>query len=129
MKNRVLPGYIAAIASGISFGIIPVIAALLRDVNVSVVEQTFLRLFLGGIVSFSLLATYCIRNNSNFKVSLKLDIQKTYFLQGLIFVLAILVYVGSIVLETPVGEASFLVQIHPIVTFIFGALFLNEVVK
>ncbi|MHA1543309.1 MAG: hypothetical protein ACTSQH_10070 [Candidatus Hodarchaeales archaeon] len=36
MKNRLLPGYIAAVGAGITFGSIPVINALLRDVNVSV---------------------------------------------------------------------------------------------
>ena len=126
MKNRLLPGYIAAVGAGIAFGSIPVINALLRDVNVSVTEQTFLRLFLGGIISISVLIVYRIMKIDEFKVSLTRNIQKTYFWQGLIFVLAILVYVGSIFLETPVGEASFLVQIHPVVTLIFGFLFLKE---
>ena len=126
MKKRLLPGYMAAVAAGFSFGSIPIIAALLRDVNVSVTEQTFLRLFIGGIISFFVLLAYCIFKGDKLKVSLTKHIQKTYFWQGLIFVLAIIVYVGSIVLETPVGEASFLVQIHPVVTLIFGYIFLKE---
>ncbi|MHA1443372.1 MAG: DMT family transporter [Candidatus Hodarchaeales archaeon] len=126
MENRLNPGYIAAVFGGISFGSIPIITALLRDVNVSVTEQTFLRLFLGGIISLFVLITYWIVRNDEFKVSLARNIQKTYFWQGLIFVLAILAYIGSIVLETPVGEASFLVQIHPVITLIFGVLILKE---
>ena len=126
MKNQLNPGYIAAVLGGISFGSIPIIAALLRDVNVSVTEQTFLRLFLGGIISLFVLITYWITRHDEFKVSLARNIQKTYFWQGLIFVLAILAYIGSIVLETPVGEASFLVQIHPVITLIFGVLILKE---
>ncbi|MHA1945063.1 MAG: DMT family transporter [Candidatus Hodarchaeales archaeon] len=126
MKNRVLPGYIAAVAAGFSFGSIPIIAALLRDVNVSVTEQTFLRLFLGGIISLFVLLVYGFMKNDEFKVSLARNIQKTYFCQGLIFSFAIIVYVGAIFLETPVGEASFLIQIHPLVTLIFGFLFLKE---
>ncbi len=126
MNNRILPGYIAAVLAGLSFGSIPIIAALLRDVNVSVTEQTFLRLFLGGIISLFVLIVYWIIKNDKFIVSLAIPIQKTYFWQGLIFVFAILVYVGAIFLETPVGEASFLVQIHPVVTLVFGFLFLKE---
>ncbi|MCK4849617.1 MAG: DMT family transporter [Candidatus Heimdallarchaeota archaeon] len=126
MNDRINPGYIAAILAGLSFGSIPIIAALLRDVNVSVTEQTFLRLFLGAIISLFVLVTYRITKYDEFKISLARNIQKTYFWQGLIFVLAILAYVGSIVLETPVGEASFLVQIHPVLTLIFGVLILKE---
>jgi drug/metabolite transporter (DMT)-like permease len=64
--------------------------------------------------------------SDEFKVSLTRNIQKTYFWQGFIFSFAIIVYVASIFLETPVGEASFLIQIHPLVTLIFGVLFLKE---
>ena len=126
MRSRLFPGYIAAVGSGIAFGSIPVINALLRDINVSITEQTFLRLFLGGVISISVLFVYGIMKTDDFKVSMERKIQRTYFWHGLIFVLAIIVYVGSIFLETPVGEASFLVQIHPVVTLVFGFLFLNE---
>jgi drug/metabolite transporter (DMT)-like permease len=126
MNNRLLPGYITAVAAGFSFGSIPIIAALLRDVNVSITEQTFLRLFFGGIISLFVLLVYGSKKGDEFKVSLARKIQKTYLWQGFFFSFAIIVNVASIFLETPVGEASFLIQIHPLVTLIFGVLLLKE---
>ena len=121
-----MKGYFVTILAGISFGGIPVIVALLRDADASIAEQAFLRLFLGGIVGFSLLIACQTRNKDIIKSSLTKTVQKSYFWQGSVFTFAILVYIGSIILETPVGEAALLIQIHPLITLILGALLLKE---
>ena len=129
MYRHQLTGYFVAILAGFSFGSIPVIIALLRDVGVSITEQAFLRLFLGGIAGILLLIFYLVQNKGEFKASLTIKVQQSYILQGLVFTLAILVYIGSIILETPVGEAALLIQIHPLITLILGAFFLREEVN
>jgi drug/metabolite transporter (DMT)-like permease len=121
-----ITGYFVAILAGFSFGSIPVIIALLRDVGASITEQAFLRLFLGGIAGFVVLLLYYMNSKEKNKPSLTKDIQKTYIWQGLVFTVAIIMYIGSIMLETPVGEAALLIQIHPFVTLILGTILLKE---
>ncbi|MHA1975432.1 MAG: DMT family transporter [Candidatus Hodarchaeales archaeon] len=127
VRNRFV-GYLVSIFAGLSFGFIPIIIAILRDFDVSVLEQLFLRLFFGGIIGFLGIGGYLAWNKEKFSFAIKKNVQSTYILQGLLFTIAIVMYIGSIVIETPVGEASLLIQIHPLVTLILGALLLNEVI-
>ncbi len=51
-------GYLAAILGGLSFGAIPVVSATLRDLGVSSVEQSLLRLFVGSLVGVCIIITF-----------------------------------------------------------------------
>jgi drug/metabolite transporter (DMT)-like permease len=124
-KSKVL-GYLVAILAGLSFGSIPVISAFLRDAGASSVEQTFLRLLFGGLVGISLIILFYYFNSDEFHNSVSGFLQKTYLLQGCLFSIGIILYLSSIALETPVGEAALLVQIHPFVTLILASLFLGD---
>ncbi len=115
-----------AIIAGLSFGSIPVISAILRDIRISSIEQTFLRISFGGIFGLFVLGIFWLKNNAVLKNSLTYQLQKGYIIQGILFVLMILAYLTSIALNVPVGEAVLLVQIHPFITLLFGCLFLNE---
>ncbi len=126
MQRQVLIGYFVTILAGLSFGGIPIIVALLRDAGTSFTEQAFLRLFLGGMAGVLILLLYLIQRKDNFRASLTKNAQQSYIWQGLVFTIAIIVYIGSIILETPVGEAALLIQIHPLITLILGALLLKE---
>ncbi|TFF97277.1 MAG: hypothetical protein EU541_08430 [Promethearchaeota archaeon] len=117
---------IGAIMAGLSFGSIPVISAILRDLEISSIEQTFLRVFFGGIFGFSILILFYFKHKSRLKETINGQLQKGYIIQGVLFVLMILAYLSSIALDVPVGEAVLLVQIHPFITLILGWLFLNE---
>ncbi len=127
-KNTVI-GYSVSLVAGLSFGFIPIIIALLRDANVSVLEQLFLRLSLGGIMGIFGILGFFLWKKEVFSQAINKTVQATYVWQGFFFTIAIVVYIWSIVLDTPVGEASLLIQIHPLVTLILGAIFLNEVVN
>ncbi len=126
MEKTKLVGYIVAILAGLSFGSIPVISAFLRDTGASSFEQTFLRLLFGGLVGTSLIILFFILKSDEFHHSTSGFLQKTYLLQGSLFSIGIVFYLSSIALETPVGEASLLVQIHPFITLILASLFLDE---
>lgn len=126
MKYEKTFALIGPIIAGLSFGSIPVISAILRDLNVSSIEQTFLRIFFGGLFGIILLILFYITKKSAIKKSVTFKLQKGYIFQGILFVLMILAYLNSIALRAPVGEAALLVQIHPFITLILGWLFLNE---
>ncbi len=129
MQKRILIGYLVTIAAGLSFGFIPIIIALLRDIEVSILEQLFLRLFIGGIVGIVGIGSYFIWKKDIFELVRNKNVQKSYIWQGFFFTIAIAMYIWSIILNTPVGEASLLIQIHPLITLILGAFFLNEIVN
>lgn len=126
MIERFSSGFVAAIIAGLSLGSIPVISALLRDVGISSVEQVFLRLFFGSLVALSFIVVLYLRDLSTLRSSLTLSVQVTYFIQGLFLTLAITVYLAAISLNTPVGEAALLIQVHPFVTLFFGVLLYRE---
>ncbi len=126
MDKTKLAGYIVAILAGFSFGSIPIISAFLRDAGVSSVEQTFLRLLFGGSVGIVLIIIFYYTKSDEFYLSATGLLQKTYIFQGFFFSIGIVVFLSSIALETPVGEAALLVQIHPFVTLILASLFLGE---
>jgi drug/metabolite transporter (DMT)-like permease len=126
MKYKKNLSAICAIIAGLSFGSIPVISAILRDLHISSIEQTFLRIAFGGLFGFILLSLFWIQNRTILKQSLTLQLQKGYIFQGIIFVLMILAYLNSIALNVPVGEAVLLVQIHPFITLLLGRIFLKE---
>ncbi len=97
--------------------------------DVSVLEQLFLRLSFGGLVGIFGIGGFFFWKKDIFSIAFNKRIQKTYIWQGFFFTIAIVVYIWSIALETPVGEAALLIQIHPLVTLILGAIVLNEIVN
>lgn len=126
MKKSTSLGYVIAIVAGFSFGTIPVISALLRDTGASSLEQSLLRLFFGTLVGGGIILMFLFTKPNEFQTSVNFSLQGTYFIQGSIFAFMILLYLSSIALGTPVGEAAFLIQIHPIITLLLGYLFLKE---
>ncbi len=126
MMRSISLGYIYAIVAGFSFGTIPVISALLRDAGASSLEQSILRLFFGALFGGVTISIFLFKKPTEFQLSVDTSLQRTFFIQGLIFAVMILVYLSSIALGTPVGEAAFLIQIHPIITLLLGYLFLKE---
>ncbi|MEJ2248596.1 MAG: DMT family transporter [Candidatus Lokiarchaeota archaeon] len=118
--------YLSAVIAGLSFGSIPVISAILRNLGVSSIEQTFIRILLGSIFGFIVILFYFFKKRVTFKETSSRKLQLIYLLQGLIFVLMILSYLSSVALNTPVGEAALLVQMHPFITLLAGWKLLNE---
>ncbi len=126
MQKRITIGYIAALLGGFSFGSLPILSATLRDYAISSLEQSILRLVFGASIGLVILFVFWISNKDNFKKSLVFSTQKSYILQGLIFSIMIVLYLSSIALRTPAGEAALLIQVHPIVTLIVGWFLLKE---
>ena len=125
-STHILPSYGALVLAGLSFGSIPVISAIMRDLSASSLEQTFLRLALGCGIALMIIAFYFRENYPIFQRSTFFSIQINYFLQGFLLSLMIIVYLSSVALKTPVGEAALLVQIHPFFTLLLSAIFLRE---
>ncbi|MFX1254022.1 MAG: DMT family transporter [Promethearchaeota archaeon] len=119
-------GYTAAFLAGLSFGSISIISALLRNLGASSVEQILIRLFFSIMISIGVIFFFYLKNPQEFRSSISYLTQKTYCLQGLFFSLMIILYISSIALETPVGEAVLLAQIHPFITLILAWLLLGE---
>ncbi len=126
MQKRNTIGYVAAILGGFSFGSIPILSATLRDNGISSLEQSILRLVFGAIIGLVILLVFWISNKESLRKSLAFSAQKSYILQGLIFSIMIVLYLSSIALRTPAGEAALLIQVHPIVTLIVGWFLLKE---
>ena len=102
---------------------------MLRNNSVSSIEQVFMRHLVAFIFALSVLVVhFSSKGFKGFRGFNSLDLQLGYFLQGSVLNLMILVYVVSISLKTPVGEAALLVQIHPISTFIISYLWLKETI-
>jgi len=119
-------GYIAAIFGGLSFGTIPILSAILRDNNASSLEQSSVRLFFGAVIGIIFILFFFLFRRKELLQSLKLSTQRPYFIQGFFLALMIVLYLSSISLGTPAGEAALLIQIHPIITLILGSRFLGE---
>lgn len=124
--NRYPPliGYFTALFAGLSFGFIPILAAILRNLGASSVEQVALRLVFGSIFGIITLIVFAFRKD--FTPSLNRKIQLTFMIQGALFVFMIIVYISSVVLNTPAGEAALLVQVHPFITLAIGRILLRE---
>jgi len=122
--NPIIIGYFASILAGLFFGVIPVLSAFLREAGASSFEQVILRLIFGGF--FGIITIFKSFKQDYFRITLKMNLQLIYLLQGFIFSLAIMFYLTSISLRTPIGQASLLVQIHPFITLTIGGLFLKE---
>ncbi len=116
----------AAILAGLSFGVVPIFSAILHDLHVSSVEQSFIRLIIGLLAGVVIVVFYTSNHHSDIYNSLTGSIQGTYIIQGVIIAVGLNFYLASIVLETPVGEAALLCQIHPIFTFVIAGFFLKE---
>lgn len=117
---------VALLIAGLCFGTIPIFSAFLRDYGASSLEQTINRLFIGAIFSINVLLFSLVNKKEQMRLSLDKKTQATYALQGLIMPLMIIVYLSSVSVGTPVGEAALLVQIHPFVTLFLGWLLLKE---
>ncbi len=102
MQQNSIYVYLGLIIAGLSFGAVPTISAILRDSNVSSIEQSFIRLLIGGIAGFSLVLFYSKNNIESFRKSITTSIQKTYIVQGIIISLSLNFYLASIALGTPV---------------------------
>jgi len=126
MQQNSIYVYLGLIIAGLSFGAVPTISAILRDSNVSSIEQSFIRLLIGGIAGFFLILFYSKNNIESFRKSITTSIQKTYIVQGIIISLSLNFYLASIALGTPAGEAALLLQIQPLVAIILGFTLLKE---
>lgn len=126
MKESKSKGLIAAIASGISFGFIPIFSALLRNEGASSFEQTFLNLIYGALIGFIILLVYLQLRKDDIIFSLDIKLQKTYLLQGFLLSTMLIAYLSSIAIGTPIGEVALLVQIHPIITLLLARIFVRE---
>ncbi|MHA1214063.1 MAG: DMT family transporter [Candidatus Hodarchaeales archaeon] len=126
LNKSLFIGYISCIIAGISFGSIPVISSLMRDLGASSFEQAIIRLFFGAIVALVVIIIYSQSQHFQMKTSISVNLQKTYIIQGFLFSAMIVFYLSSISMNTPVGEAALLVQIHPFITLLIGWLFLKE---
>lgn len=119
-------GYVAAIFGGFSFGTIPILSAIMRDNNSSSLEQSSIRLFFGAVIGILFIIAFFMLRRTELTRSLKFSTQKPYLIQGFFLALMIVLYLSSISLGTPAGEAALLIQIHPIITLILGSRFLGE---
>lgn len=114
------------IIAGLSFGNIPIISAILRNNNVSTIEQVLMRAIIGcGFGLIVLFFSYAYKK-PEVLLSFSVTNQFYYFIQGLLLNFMIIVYFIAIALDTPVGEAALLVQVQPLLTLLLGALFLKE---
>ena len=126
-KTNEFRAEILLIIAGLSFGNIPIISAILRDNNVSTLEQVFIRSLIGSMFGIVvILVTFYSMNRLEISHALTKNNQFFYAIQGLILNIMIIVYFIAIALETPVGEAALLVQVHPLITLVLGALLLKE---
>ena len=126
-KTNEFRAEILLIVAGLSFGNIPIISAILRDNNVSTLEQVFIRSLIGSLFGIMVILLSLHSSNSlEIYHALSKNNQFFYAIQGLILNIMIIVYFIAIALETPVGEAALLVQVHPLITLILGALLLKE---
>lgn len=128
MKKSDILGYSAAILGGFSFGIIPVISGVLRNLDASSVEQSVLRLFFGAMIAFGIILFFLFRKKEEIRVCLSWKPQLSFILQGGILAIMIVLYLSSISLYTPAGEAAILIQIHPVFTLLLGWIFLKETI-
>lgn len=125
-KTEEISVYVTLLAAGLAFGTVPVFSALLRELQVSSIEQSFIRLFIGALAGVSICFYFLRINNKNFSSSLEPSIQKTYVLQGIFLSLSLNCFLASIAVGTPIGEASILCQIHPIIALFLAWQLLNE---
>ena len=103
-------------------------AATMRDLGLSSTETVFLRLVFASTIGLAALSTFSVRRSRRRVLLDSFRAQRGYFLQGILLTLAIYSYVASLSLHTPIGEAAFLVQIHPIITLLIGRMFLKETI-
>ena len=103
MKRSDFLGYVAAILGGFSFGSIPVISGVLRNLGSSSLVQSVLRLFFGAIIGLSVLLYFIIRKQEEIKLCFSLKPQISFIIHGGILAIIIVLYLTSIALHTPAG--------------------------
>ncbi|MCK4973586.1 MAG: EamA family transporter, partial [Candidatus Heimdallarchaeota archaeon] len=89
-------------------------------------EQSILRLFFGSMTGLVIILLFLLINAKMVRRSVKFSGQRGYILQGLILAIMIMLYLSSIAIGTPAGEAALLIQVHPFVTLVLGWLLLKE---
>ena len=117
---------VVLIIAGLSLGNIPILSAILRNNNVSTLEQVFIRALISSIFAFIVIIIVYFTNGISIATAFTGKNQFYFLIQGLILNFMIIVYFISIALDTPVGEAALLVQIHPLLTLILGVMILKE---
>ncbi len=126
MTKEIRIAYLLTILAGLSFGSIPIFAALLRNNNASSIEQTFIRLFFGAAVAFIFVLIYALNRPVEVRKSFSHSLHLMYGIQGIVFVLMIITYISSVALHTPAGEAALLVQVQPFITIVLSRIILKE---
>jgi drug/metabolite transporter (DMT)-like permease len=122
IKNPKVGALLQVALAGISFGTIPIFAALLREQNISVALQVFFRLAVTAIILAPFMWHFTRHklkdtNRGNWLI---------LFANGLLIFAAFFTYIFSIALGTPVGKAVLLVYIYPVFTVLLGVIFLKE---
>ena len=120
--------HIALLSAAFAFSMVPIFSALLRDLGTSSIEQSFVRLIIGSLAGLSIVLYNFKNNPSQIKNTMQFSIQKSLIAQGILLSLSLNCFLASIVLETPVGEAALLCQIHPVVTMILAIIVLHEII-
>ena len=126
MEKTKIIVYVAAILGGLSFGNIPIFSATLRDLGASSFEQSIMRLFFGAIVGILIILFLLPFRSKMIKDSLRFSGQRGYMLQGFILAIMVILYLSSIAIGTPAGEAALLIQVHPFITLILGWILFRE---
>ncbi|MHA2366393.1 MAG: DMT family transporter, partial [Candidatus Hodarchaeales archaeon] len=111
---------------GLSFGTIPILSALLRDLDISSIEQVLIRLLIAGLAGLTTISYFYTKNKNIVLFTVSKSFQIPLILQGIILMFMIVLYLSSIAIGTPAGEAALLIQVQPIVTLILASIFLKE---
>lgn len=115
------------IIAGLSFGYIPIISTILKNHNVSTLEQVFIRALIGALFGIIVIViTFQFLNRSEILEAFSKENQFFYAIQGLILNIMFNLYFISIALGTPAGEAALLVQDQPLLTLFLSMVFLKE---
>lgn len=122
IKNPKVGALFQVALAGVSFGTIPIFAALLREQNISVALQVFFRLAVTVIILAPFLWHFI---GYKLKVTKRQDVL-ILAANGLLIFGAFFTYIFSIALGTPVGKAVLLIYIYPLFTVLFGIIFLKE---
>ena len=101
MKKSEILGYSAAILGGFSFGLIPVISGVLRNLSASSLEQSILRLFFGSMIGLGIIIFFLFWKKDEVKISLSKVPQFSFIIQGAILSIMIILYLALISLYTP----------------------------
>lgn len=118
--SKGLKPYVALILAGCLFGTISTFSAMLRDMDVSSFQQSFLRIFF-ALIYISIIFYY---KKINFLINF--EELKYYIFLGLIMSVLGFFETTAVVVGTPVAVVILLIYTQPMWTTIFGKIFLKE---